>query len=68
MIGQAGIDWGTSQTGRESFNNFFVMQSSGTAAINRLPLVGEIPYDRGNEEFVGGRGNLRGNDQKVGET
>ena len=33
MIGQAGIDGGTSQTGRESFNNFFVMQSSGTAAI-----------------------------------
>ena len=26
---------------------------------SRLPLVGEITYNRGNEEFVGGRGNLR---------
>ena len=33
----------------------------------RLPLVGEITYNRGNEEFVGGRGNLRGKGNKVGE-
>ncbi len=35
---------------------------------SRLLLVVEIPYGRGNEEFVGGRGNLRGNGKKVGET
>ena len=33
IIGQARIDGGTSQTGSERFNNFFVMQSSGIAAI-----------------------------------
>ena len=33
----------------------------------RLPLVGEFPYSRGNEEFVGGRGNLRGKVDKMGE-
>ena len=35
--------------------------------VTRLPLVGEITYNRGSEEFVGGRGNLRGKDNKVGE-
>ena len=34
---------------------------------SRLPLVGEITYNRGNEEFVGGRGNLRGKGCKIGE-
>ena len=34
---------------------------------SRLPLVGEFPYSRGNEEFVGGRGNLRGKVDKMGE-
>ena len=33
----------------------------------RLPLVGEITYNRENEEFVGGRGNLRGKGCKIGE-
>ena len=32
----------------------------------RLPLVGEITYNRGNEVFVGGRGNLRGKGNKIG--
>ena len=31
----------------------------------RLPLVGKIPYNRGNEKFVGGRGNLRGKGKKT---
>ena len=33
MIGQTGMDGGASQTGSESFNKFFVMQSSSIAAI-----------------------------------
>ena len=36
-------------------------------SFTRLPLVGEFPYSRGNEEFVGGRGNLRGKVDKMGE-
>ena len=34
---------------------------------SRLPLVRDILYMRGNEEFVGGRGNLRGKGDKIGE-
>eukprot|EP00112_Aurelia_sp_Birch-Aquarium-sp1_P023357 Seg693.2 transcript_id=Seg693.2/GoldUCD/mRNA.D3Y31 product="hypothetical protein" protein_id=Seg693.2/GoldUCD/D3Y31 len=44
------------------------MEQKEEVSATRLPLVGEIPYGRGNEEFVGGRGNLRGNEEKVGET
>ena len=32
-----------------------------------MPLVGEITYNRGNEEFVGGRGDLRRKGCKIGE-
>ena len=33
---------------------------------SRLPLVGEITYNRGNEVFAGGRGNLLGKGNKIG--
>ena len=47
----------------QSFDLIYVQQPVDP----RLPLVGEITYNRGNEEFVGGRGNLRGKGCKIGE-
>ena len=42
-------------------------RSTAKGLAPKLPLVGEFPYSRGNEEFVGGRGNLRGKVDEMGE-